>query len=104
MISTRILILSYIYKSQVKIILHHNLGQLLVRIKLQLRLEKNEDRWARRIQPLAHVPLHVDDLKTIFIEINRYKRGLETFPQAKTFKSGREYFLLFFSDASERRV
>ena len=72
MISTRILILSYIYKSQVKIILHHNLGQLLVRIKLQLRLEKNEDRWARRIQPLAHVPLHVDDLKTIYFEIKQF--------------------------------
>ena len=37
-------------------------------------------------------------------EVNRYKRGLETCPQAKMSKSGREYFLLFFSDASEPRV
>ena len=28
--------------------------------------------------------------------LNRYRRGLETCPQTKTFKSGREYFLLFF--------
>ena len=27
-----------------------------------------------------------------FLIINRYRRGLETCPQAKTFKSGREYF------------
>ena len=35
--------------------------------------------------------------------INRYSRGLETCPQAKTFKSGQAIFF-FFSDASERRV
>ena len=35
--------------------------------------------------------------------LNRYRRGLETCPQAKTSKNGHAYFLLFF-DASERRV
>ena len=39
-----------------------------------------------------------------FINFNRYKRGLETCPKANFAKSGREYFLLFFSAASERRV
>ena len=34
---------------------------------------------------------------------NRYRRGLETCTQAKTFKSGHAIFFLF-SDASERRV
>ena len=36
--------------------------------------------------------------------INRYRRGIETCPQAKTSKSGREYVSSFFSDAFERRV
>ena len=31
-------------------------------------------------------------------KINRYKRGLETCPQANLHQSGREYFLYFFSD------
>ena len=31
---------------------------------------------------------------------NRYRRGLEICPQAKTFKSGREYFLLLFPTPS----
>ena len=40
---------------------------------------------------------------------NRYRRGLETCPQAKTSKSGREYFLLFFrrvraTSMTQRRV
>ena len=37
------------------------------------------------------------------ILINRYRRGLETCPQAKTSKSGHAIFFSF-SDASERRV
>ena len=36
-------------------------------------------------------------------DFNRYRRGVETFPQAKTSKSGHAIFSLF-SDASERRV
>ena len=36
-------------------------------------------------------------------KINRYSRGLETCPQAKTSESGHGIFF-FFSDASERRV
>ena len=40
---------------------------------------------------------------TNYSNINRYKRGLETCPQANLYQSGREYFLLF-SDASKRRV
>ena len=35
--------------------------------------------------------------------LNRYRRGLETCPQAKTSKSGHAIFF-FFSEASERRV
>ena len=35
--------------------------------------------------------------------LNRYRRGLETSPQAKTSKSGHSIFF-YFSDASERRV
>ena len=38
------------------------------------------------------------------LNFSQYRRSLETCPQAKTSKSGREYFLLFFSDASERQV
>ena len=38
------------------------------------------------------------------MHIKRYRRGLKTCSQAKTSKSGREYFSSFFSDASERRV
>ena len=34
--------------------------------------------------------------KVIKLSIKRYRRGLETFPQAKTSKSGREYFSSFF--------
>ena len=33
---------------------------------------------------------------SIDMSINQYRRGLETFPQAKTSKSGREYFSSFF--------
>ena len=45
----------------------------------------------------------------IILSINRYRRGLETCPQAKTFKIGREYFLLFFrcvqaTSMTQRRV
>ena len=36
--------------------------------------------------------------------INRYRRGLETRPQAKTSKSGHAIFFSFFSNAFERRV
>ena len=42
-----------------------------------------------------------------FYILNRYRRGLETCPQAKTFNSDRSATTLFsflFSDASERRV
>ena len=36
--------------------------------------------------------------------VNRYRRGLQTYPKAKTSKSGHAIFFSFFSDASERRV
>ena len=39
-----------------------------------------------------------------FQDLNRYRRGHENCPQANLAKSGREYFPLFFSNASERRV
>ena len=47
------------------------------------------------------------DLK--LCDLNRYRRGLETCPQAKTSKSGREYFVLFFrrvraTSMTQRRV
>ena len=35
---------------------------------------------------------------------NRYRRRLETCPQANLHQSGREYFLFLFSNASERPV
>ena len=35
---------------------------------------------------------------------NRYRRGLETCPQEKNVHKWTRYFLLFFFDASERRV
>ena len=38
-----------------------------------------------------------------YFDFNRYRRGLETCPQAKTSKSGHAIFF-FFSGASERRV
>ena len=44
---------------------------------------------------------------SFFRSLSRYRRGLETCPQAKTFKSERSATTLFsslFSDASERRV
>ena len=49
---------------------------------------------------VADKPLKFNESKII----NRYRRGLETCPQANLAKSGRKYFLLFFSEASERRV
>ena len=58
--------------------------------------------FARRSNRLCSVRLIIDIWQFLILNINRYRRGLETCSQAKTFKSGREYFI--FSDASERRV
>ena len=48
--------------------------------------------------------LRSKDSGSKFFNLNRYRRGLETCPQAKTSKSGHTIFFSFFSDASERRV
>ena len=69
--------------------------------------EKNDGRFWDSTFVSIHIAKKITSFSIVHRlneKINRYRRELETYPQAKTPKNGREYFLLFFSDASKRRV